>query len=943
MAKSNFIVRGGADFSKIKSELDKTQKNLKSFQSNIKGIMGKVVAVFGTIAIGNLIKDSARLALETEGAVNRISRSMGSSAKEFSNWAETQAQSFGMAKSEAMKYGAVYGNLISGFSRGTKDTTKLTVDLLKASAIVASSTGRTMEDTMERIRSGLMGNTEAIEDLGVYAHVGMLETTNAFKQIAGDRSWNQLEFQEMQQIRLMGILEQVNTKFGDKLADTSMAALQRYRAELQNAKLALGQAFMPILQIVLPILTKLAKALAVAATELARFISLVTGKEMKVPTAAIEDASTAQEDLSTNIENTGAAAKKTLKTLAGFDEINTIGGKVDDTVPTGGGITPGGGISPLNDVANAFKEMGKVVEEMSNLEKAYYDVLEYIDPNEIENKKISVDNLKKSLSELGQTIQDITGLKPINWSKLLGNLINAKNTGLSAYNTQLKGIVDYMNSALKRDWSGVFDSISTITQGFAKEFVPFLELIGADGLAKKIKELTSPVKDLTNLTKGLSERTSELVTKFNKNFNSLDTTIKMINWSDKVITAGDVNNVKNRLDAVTSSVFENLAATKEEALKNINDLYQQGLLTEAEKNEQIQKTKEYFDKQEQKVSSSQNRIIEIYDNAKQKNVKLTEQQKNEIMRLMDTLQTSSVETMTTSANEQTLILERLKNNASKLTAYQTVEMVKNAEEAKEGVVKAANQQYLDEVAIIEYQRDVIGSLSEEEADKKIEEAKRARDKTVSEAETQYKNILEEAKNHTKDMKNQIDWEKKELRTPWDAKWTELKDTAKEKLNQIKTNWAITWAVMKDKFETEWKNIKDAIKKPINGIIDIINALIDRMNDFGFEIPDALKGAAEKLGIDNGKVGFNIDRIPRLAQGGFFQANSPTLAMVGDNTREGEIVAPESKIYEQVMKALSTAGGKTEIVLQLGTHEIFRTIIEGINAEQRRAGKMLFNI
>ncbi|RAU92696.1 hypothetical protein DQG13_26970 [Paenibacillus sp. YN15] len=73
---------------------------------------------------------------------------------------------------EAAMYGAVYANLISGFSRGTEETAQHTQDLLEASAVVASSTGR----TMERIRSGLLGKTGAIEDLGISVNIATQPT-----------------------------------------------------------------------------------------------------------------------------------------------------------------------------------------------------------------------------------------------------------------------------------------------------------------------------------------------------------------------------------------------------------------------------------------------------------------------------------------------------------------------------------------------------------------------------------------------------------------------------------------------------------------------------------------------------------------------------------------------------------------------------------------------
>ena len=191
--------------------------------------MKKIGVILGSLAIGKLIKDSTELAMGVESAVNQINRTMGTSAGAFQKWVNGQASAYGMAKSEALKYGAVYSNLISSFAKDTAETTKYTEELLKASAVVASATGRTMEDTMARIRSGMLGSTDAIEDLGINVNVAMIESTNAFKQFANGKSWQQLDFQTQQQIRLMAILEQANQKYGDTLANTTATQMQMFR------------------------------------------------------------------------------------------------------------------------------------------------------------------------------------------------------------------------------------------------------------------------------------------------------------------------------------------------------------------------------------------------------------------------------------------------------------------------------------------------------------------------------------------------------------------------------------------------------------------------------------------------------------------------------------------------------------------------------------------
>ena len=61
----------------------------------------------------------------------------------------------------------------------------------------------------------------------------------------------------------------------------------------------------------------------------------------------------------------------------------------------------------------------------------------------------------------------------------------------------------------------------------------------------------------------------------------------------------------------------------------------------------------------------------------------------------------------------------------------------------------------------------------------------------------------------------------------------------------------------------------------------------------------------------------VPQIPKLAQGGFVKANTPQLAMIGDNRHYGEIVAPEDKLQAMVneaVRAVAGSGGasKTEL-------------------------------
>ena len=106
-----------------------------------------------------------------ESAVMRVSDIFGSSAEAVEDFAERNAAALGMSRTAAYEYAATFGNLFRSITADQEENSRVTLAMLNASAVIASKTGRTVSDVMERIRSGLLGNTEAIEDLGIFVNV----------------------------------------------------------------------------------------------------------------------------------------------------------------------------------------------------------------------------------------------------------------------------------------------------------------------------------------------------------------------------------------------------------------------------------------------------------------------------------------------------------------------------------------------------------------------------------------------------------------------------------------------------------------------------------------------------------------------------------------------------------------------------------------------------
>lgn len=358
----------------MENTVTQSTNNVRNKLSGLKDMFSGLakVAALGLLAreLYQLGKYSVQTALEVQASMNQIQRLMGESSQAFLKWAENNALAFNMSKAEAIKYGSTYGNILAGFISNQDKLAGYTAKLLETSSIIAQGTGRTMTDVMERIRSGLLGNTEAIEDLGVMVNVSMIESTEAFKKFANGQSWQQLDFQTQQQIRLMAILEQATKRYGDTLQDNVNNRISTFKALMKDSALNIGNMFLPIINAIMPILNAFASVVRTATAKLAEFIQLLFDKKVSSTdgvagavnnaTQGLQGAGNAAGDLADNLDEAGGgagnladnvgkagkAAKKAVKELRGlmgFDEINLLNKKNDGSDDNSGGSGGGKG------------------------------------------------------------------------------------------------------------------------------------------------------------------------------------------------------------------------------------------------------------------------------------------------------------------------------------------------------------------------------------------------------------------------------------------------------------------------------------------------------------------------------------------------------------------------------------------------------------------------
>ena len=155
---------------------------------------------------------------------------------------------------------------------------------------------------------------------------------------------------------------------------------------------------------------------------------------------------------------------------------------------------------------------------------------------------------------------------------------------------------------------------------------------------------------------------------------------------------------------------------------------------------------------------------------------------------------------------------------------------------------------------------------------------------------------------------------------------------------IAPNWDSLTKKLADVFGKISEIATDAFKGIGNFFIGILNGIIDGLN-IAVDVINKIPGVSIP----------RLKKVPKLASGGYVEANTPQLAIIGDNKHEGEIVAPESKIAEAVATGFAMAMSKmqqpaqarsssTPIVIKIGESDFWEGFIDFHNSTVRRTGE-----
>lgn len=510
----NQVVKARKAHKDLNKDMGATSKVASALSGKIKMVVASFAGFAGIRGIFSAIQADMS-AMETD---NLFGVSFGSATDEMKDFTKNAITDFGMVQSEAMKVSAGFNFMIANITKNKDIAKEMSKSLLQMTADFGSLFNQSTERSAELIRGALTGEAEGLKQFGIIINE---TTTKAYAYANGIASYG-AELNESQKLlaRYGSFMEQAGIANGDfaKTINSPANQLKILKAQLQETRELIGQAFRPITSIVLPILNTLVGALNTAVRGMAMFMSAFFGVEMKVSTskgmeggarsigAIADNAKTGAGAMSRLGDSVDGVAKSTadavkeFKGLMGFDELNILpstetGGGAGGAGGSGGGAGDGAG-GGFGDIGAPSIEWEKANEQAIEIPKHIQDLADQMkaiassifkpfkDAWDAVGPKL-MDEIKKAVESTGNIFKAFGDLAKSVWNSGLSTAVqnlaeaflNVLVIGGRLYNEVLAPMIEaflqWLDPATNWGTQLLIDAIKGITDGI-KELTEYL-------------------------------------------------------------------------------------------------------------------------------------------------------------------------------------------------------------------------------------------------------------------------------------------------------------------------------------------------------------------------------------------------------------------------------------------------------------------------------------
>lgn len=264
-----------ADAKKAQKELQRAADASKGWGDSVAGASaaaGTAMAAAGTIAY-----KSAQDASDLAESQNKVATVYGQSASEIEAWAATASSSMGMSKQAALDAAGGFGTFFTQIGIGQAEAAAMSTEMVELSADIASfhnvqGGAAAVTDAMS---AAMRGEYDAIQKFIPTINAAAVQTKAM--AMTGKESAAALTEQDKAMAAYQLILEGAGPAVGDFARTSESAANQQRQMEaaLTDASAAIGAAFLPILEELLPVIVSMAEFVSQNADAIANLITVV--------------------------------------------------------------------------------------------------------------------------------------------------------------------------------------------------------------------------------------------------------------------------------------------------------------------------------------------------------------------------------------------------------------------------------------------------------------------------------------------------------------------------------------------------------------------------------------------------------------------------------------------------------------------------------------------
>ena len=955
-------------------------------KSGIEGMLGKIgkaaLAAFSVKAVVDFTKSCLELGSNLTEVQNVVDVTFGNLNTQVDEFAKNAIDQFGLGQTVTKKYVGTFGAMAKAFDFNNQAALEMSETLTGLVGDVASFYNLSSDEAFTKLKSVFTGETETLKDLGI------VMTQTALDQYALEnglgKTTSAMTEQEKTALRYQFVLDKLSLAQGD-FARTSDSWANQTRVlslRFDELKATLGQGFINLFTPIVQGINWVISRLQVLADAFKSFTEFITGNKSDSSegvgsiAADLTNVTNSADTASDAVSGIGSSAKKSakdMKSLASFDTAQVLKSSDSSSSSGGGSSISSAGLDFGNSLADTMEEANSQMDNFMNKASELIDIFkqgfsEGFGTFDFSNIIKAIENIKTNLvhifsspevinaannwinflvTDLGKTAGSIASIAVSITDNFIGGIDKYLEQNKQNVQNHIVRLFDISSRSheLSGNISAAIADIWTVLRGdTAKQITADLISIFTDAILGTIEVVGTLVNDLVYIftqpfienkdliketIEGMLEPISSVLSTIK---NGIQDTFETF-WSvyDEYI-APAVENIKNGFSSILETVLtvwnENLKPIFDEWAEKFDILWQEHIQP------MVDSFLEFIGKIVNGISEIWNTwLVPIINWIIENIVPVIVPILDEIWNTISSVFASIMD-----------IFKGLWDALGGLIDFIVGVFTGDWEKAWQGICDFFTGLWDSVKGIFQGIWEAIKGVVETI----INTIKGIIQSVLNAISSIWNNIWNGIKNVVSSIWNGIT-------STISNVINGIKNTISNVLNTISSIWSNIWNGMKNTVTNIFNGIWNAIKGIINsilsgiesmanGVINGINTIIRALNRLSFDIPDWVPIFGGK------KFGFNISQLsrvslPRLAEGGYVKANTPQLAMIGDNRHQGEIVAPEDKLmslYKQANKEMGI-GNDTKVIqllnriiqlLELLSNQDFNLYIDGYELLKR---------